>query len=74
MKKLVQIVAMAENFVKNFLMVAKIDPRKPRLSGSQTRKNEEDSGNDNDGYFPEDLVSIASPDWCRGSWHNQSPC
>ena len=33
----------------------------------------EDSGNDNDGYFPDDLVLIASLDWCKGSWHNQSP-
>ena len=36
-------------------------------------KNEEDSGDVNDGYLPEDLVLIASPDSCKGSWHNQSP-
>ena len=28
---------------------------------------------DNDGYFSEDLVLIASQDWCNGSWHNQFP-
>ena len=47
---------------------------KPRLSGNQSWKNEEDSGEVNDGYLPEDLVLIASPDSCKGSWHNQSPC
>ena len=25
----------------------------------------------NDGYLPEDLVLIAGPDSCKGSWHNQ---
>ena len=27
-----------------------------------------------DGYLPEDLVLTTSPDSCKGSWHNQSPC
>ena len=28
----------------------------------------------NDGYLHEDLVLTASPDSCKGSWHNRSPC
>ena len=37
-------------------------------------KDEEDSGDVNDGYLPEDLVLTASLDLCKGSWHSQSPC
>ena len=35
---------------------------------------ERDSGEVCDGYLLEDLVSIASPDSCKGSWQNQPPC
>ena len=46
---------------------------KTSLEWEQISKERGGLGDTNDGYLPEDLVLIASPDSCEGSWHNQSP-